>query len=30
MQLLPSQTINFVHISHSFSILNDINEDEVS
>ena len=29
MQLLPSQTINFVHISYSSSILNAINKDEV-
>ena len=30
MQLLPSQKINFVNISYSFSILNDIYKDEVS
>ena len=30
MQLLPSQTINFVHISYSFIILNGIYKDEVS
>ena len=30
MQLFPSQTIHFVHISYSFSILNDIYKDDVS
>ena len=30
MQYLPSQTINFGHISYSFSIMNDIDRFEVS
>ena len=30
MQQFPSQTINFGQFSYSFSILNDINKDEVS